>query len=224
MIDVLVVDDDFRVARIHRAVVEAQPGFRVVAEAYTAGEAERLTAEHHPDLVLLDLYLPDGFGLDLVNRIRVAGGDCAFLVITAADDVETVERAQRIGAFGYLLKPFPLTELTQRLLEFRTHTAIPVTAPTADQPLIDRVFGRGGPGTPAPLPKGMSAETLALVRELLGSSPRVEWSAQACASEVGLSRVSARRYLEHLARQGQVTVTLRYGTPGRPERLFRWRG
>ena len=222
MISVLVVDDDFMVARIHRGFVERVEGFEVVGTARSGDEALDLVGELHPDLVLLDLYLPDAFGLDLVTRMRAAGASCDVLVITAAKEADAVRRAVREGVVGYLLKPFAFPDLEQRLQTYATERERRLADDDLTQARIDAAFatGPGGTRTPAPLPKGLSTETADAVavalREAVGTL-----SATECAEAVGISRVSARRYLEHFASSGQAEVSLRYGATGRPERRYR---
>jgi response regulator of citrate/malate metabolism len=220
MISVLVVDDDFRVARIHSAFVDRLPGFRTVGVAHTGAEAIRLAVALDPDLVLLDLYLPDIFGLDVLNRMRVAGVEGDALVISAANESDTVERAVKLGVTSYLLKPFTSDDLAQRLTVYQaTHEARrPATLP--DQAAVDQLLVRGeAVERQVPLPKGLSPQTADLVFAAVTSTTG-ELSAQECADRVGISRVSARRYLEHFASRGTVTVTLRYGAVGRPERRY----
>lgn len=219
MITVLVVDDDFRVARIHSAFIDRIEGFRTIAVANTGQEAIRLAVALNPDLILLDLYLPDIFGLDVLNRMRVAGVEGDAIVISAANESETVERAVKLGVSNYLLKPFTHDDLVQRLTQYRsTHTARrPKTL--SDQAAVDQLMNRGDGGRAEPLPKGLSPETAELVLAAVTRADG-ELSAQECADAVGISRVSARRYLEYFNRQGKVTVTLRYGTVGRPERRY----
>ncbi|HEU4511855.1 MAG TPA: response regulator, partial [Nocardioidaceae bacterium] len=106
MITVLVVDDDFRVARIHSAFVDRVEGFSTVGVAHTGADALQAARTLRPDLILLDLYLPDVFGLDLISRIRVHGVDSDVIAISAANESQTVERAVKLGVASYLLKPF----------------------------------------------------------------------------------------------------------------------
>jgi response regulator of citrate/malate metabolism len=219
MIDVLVVDDDFRVARIHQAFVDATEGFRTIGVVHTAAETRAAVRTLSPDLILLDLYLPDVFGLDLINQLRVEGVEGDVIVISAANESQTVERAVKLGVNNYLLKPFTRTDLTDRLQEYRTHHQARQRQTLDDQARIDQRFGRAEPSRDV-LPKGMSPETAALVLAALHDQDQ-ECSAQTLAEVVGISRVSARRYLEHFAQQGLAQVTLRYGSPGRPERLYR---
>ncbi len=229
-IRVLVVDDDFMVARIHRGFVERTAGFDVVGTATTGAEALDLVAELQPDLVLLDLYLPDAFGLDVVTRLRSAGERCDVLVITAANEADSVRAALRQGVVGYLLKPFTREDLEQRLRAYAAERARAVSAGELTQQEIDAAFTSSGPGRPAgaSLPKGLSAETAEAVERALREVREVRevrdtMSATECAEAVGISRVSARRYLEHFVATGVAEVSLRYGSTGRPERRYRVR-
>jgi response regulator of citrate/malate metabolism len=217
VITVLVVDDDFRVARIHSAFVDRVEGFRTVGVAHTGADALQAARTLRPDLILLDLYLPDVFGLDLISRIRVDGADSDVIVISAANESQTVERAVKLGVASYLLKPFTLEDLAARLNEYQTQHRSSRRRTLDHQAEVDRIFGRTEQA--ALLPKGMSPETAELILAVLKEQTH-ELSAQECADAIGVSRVSARRYLEHFVRDGRVQVSLRYGSRGRPERRY----
>ncbi|THA26561.1 response regulator [Streptomyces sp. RKND-216] len=241
---VLVVDDDFMVARLHRAMVDQTPGFAVAGEARTGAEALTAVRALRPDLLLLDIYLPDMSGLDVLRALRGDPGEekgnapaspgVDVLVVTAARDVETVRGAQLGGAVHYIIKPFESRTLRERLLAYaqrRRELAALAAAGEAGQAEVDRVFGSPAglpraaapPREPPALPKGLTAQTAALVRRALKEAPG-DLSAAECAELSGLSRVSARRYLEHFAAGGEAEVSLRYGTTGRPERRYRLPG
>lgn len=221
MIEVLIVDDDFMVAKIHKGFVERTPGFEVVGVAHNGAEALAEAARLQPDLVLLDVYLPDTTGLDLLQALREQAPELDVLVISAAREAETVRRALRGGIVHYLMKPFSYDDLRERLEHYqRTYVSLTSTTQETDQAEVDRVFGMSR--AEAPLPKGLSAETLRLVAEKLREAD-VDLSAAEMAVVLGLSRVSARRYLEHLADTGKADVKLRYGEVGRPERRYAWR-
>ncbi|SDQ38779.1 response regulator [Thermostaphylospora chromogena] len=222
MIKVLVVDDDFMVARIHAGYVERVQGFSVVATAHSGQAAIAAVAQHRPDLVLLDIYLPDMSGLDVLRTLRGIAHPVDVLVITAARDVATVQEAMRGGAVNYLIKPFTAAALTDRLQRYAdTRRQLTAIGPTAEQDEVDRLFGVDPPGPP-PLPKGLSAATCALVADVLRENG--ELSAAETAALTGLSRVSARRYLEYLCVSGRAELRPRYGTAGRPEHRYRWTG
>ena len=223
---VLVVDDDFMVAKVHSGYVARIPGCEVVGVAHRGAEALDLAARLRPDLVLLDVYLPDMSGIDVLGELRTgAPDDPSVLVITAADDSATVAAALHGGALHYLVKPFDsraLQEQVERAVRIRGRLASLDRAGQAD---IDRLFGDdrpgGGTGAAARLPKGLTAPTAELVERVLRAAEG-DLSASECAERTELSRVSARRYLEHFADTGAVTVRLRYGGTGRPERRYSW--
>ena len=143
MIEVLVVDDDFMVARIHTGFVERTPGFTVTGVAKTGAEALEAAARLQPDLVLLDVYLPDVSGLDLLGDLRAAAPEVDVLVISAAREADTVRRALRGGIVHYLMKPFSYDDLRIRLEHYQQAYA-PMAGEHADQSDVDRVFGVTG--------------------------------------------------------------------------------
>ncbi|HEX4814255.1 MAG TPA: response regulator [Nonomuraea sp.] len=215
---VLVVDDDFMVARIHSGYVSRVPGFRVVSTVHTGADALAAAAGLRPDLVLLDIYLPDMSGLAVLKALH----DVDVLMISAARDVSTVREAMRGGAVNYLIKPFTAAALTERLQQYAdTRRRLTAIGAEARQDDVDRLFGT--PAAAPPLPKGLSAATRALVADTLRDAGR-DLSAAEAAELTGLSRVSVRRYLEHLCAAGQAELRPRYGTAGRPEHRYQWRG
>ncbi|MDH2429258.1 response regulator [Sphaerisporangium sp. TRM90804] len=221
MIRVLVVDDDFMVARVHTGYVTNTPGFQVTGTAHTGEAALAAVAAHRPDLVLLDIYLPDMSGLEVLGRLRGSAAPVDVLVITAARDLTTVRTAMRGGAVHYLIKPFTPAALTERLERYsESRRRLAALGSTADQREVDRLFG--GARVPV-LPKGLSAATCALVAEALRTAGS-DLSAAEAAELTGLSRVSARRYLEYLCESRRAALQPRYGTTGRPEHRYLWTG
>jgi response regulator of citrate/malate metabolism len=223
---VLVVDDDFMVGRLHRDFVGRLPGFEVVGEARTGAEALTKAKALCPDVILLDVYLPDLSGLEVLERLRSADlPPIDVLMITAARDTATVSRAMQFGAVHYLIKPFSFADLAERLRQVaaaRRHLSRHAEEPLG-QADVDRVFGSVRPVTERSrgLPKGLSQPTMDMVVTELREQSEAE-SAAEFGDRVGLSRVSARRYLEHLVQVGWVEVALKYGATGRPERRYRW--
>lgn len=228
---VLVVDDDFAVAAVHRGYLESMPGFLVVGEAHRGADALGAVAALEPDLVLLDIYLPDMSGIDVLRRLRAPDLPTVDVIaITAAREVETVRDAMAGGVLHYLVKPFSLATFRERLDGYVAHrtevlrrVARPGTA--LEQSDVDRLLqARQRTMAPSSLPKGLSARTLDLVAAALRSSGETDLSAGEVADRCGLARVSARRYLEHLERVGLATVRPRYGHTGRPENGYTWSG
>jgi response regulator of citrate/malate metabolism len=225
MRDVLIVDDDFMVAEIHRRFVEQVDGFRTVGVARTGAEALAAARDLRPDLLLLDVFLPDMTGLEVLRRLRSDGDRFGVIMITAARELDTVSAALDGGAADYLIKPFEFGQLRAKLEAFAARAAALGSDGGADQTMVDALFGvpvTGGAEVVlpkgAPLPKGLSAETGRLVLDAVLAAGEV--SAAECAESVGISRVSARRYLEHYLGTGALDVRLQYGG-GRPERRYR---
>ena len=226
MIRVLVVDDDFMVAKVHSSVVARQPGFQVVGVVHSGAAALEAVHTTRPDLVLLDVYLPDMSGLDVLHRLREPPfGELDVIVISAARDLDSVRKAMRGGVFHYLVKPFEIDALRQRLVEFAEHRAELAelrAAGEVGQDDVDRAFRSQAARTTRRLPKSISPDTVELVERALVEAGDDGMSAMECAEATGLSRSSTRRYLDHLVEVGTAeTLRPRYGAAGRPERRYR---
>ncbi len=221
MIRVLVVDDDFMVAKVHRGFVDRVPGFTTVGVAHTGADALAQVGAVRPDLVLLDIYLPDITGLDVLRRLRESGdGGPDVLAVTAARDVSTVRSALRGGVVHYVLKPFGFDVLRDRLERYAAVQGRLAGTTDVGQPDVDQLFVAMRM-TSAPMPKGLTADTSRLIADAMRDCPG-DLSAEECAERIGLSRVSTRRYLEHFVTAGKAEVRLRYGSAGRPQRRYRW--
>ena len=221
MIRVVVVDDDFRIAGIHAAYVGKVGGFEAIAQAHTAAEAVDAVDRLRPDLLLLDLYLPDEHGLDLAARLRrERHPPVDVIVITAAKDADSVRAAMQGGALHYLLKPFSFPALRDKLLSYAQMRSRLDTLHEPDQRNVDRVFGALRAPDQLAGAKGRSPHTLEAVERLLASG--AEMSAAEVAEMTGMSRATAQRYLSHLHEIGRVEIRLRYGSGGRPEHRYRW--
>jgi len=222
MIRTLVVDDDFRVADLHRLYTERVGGFEVVGTAHTGGAALDLIASLAVDLVLLDIYLPDMSGLDVLRTIRQGDRPVDVIAITAAQDVATIRTAMQGGSMHYLIKPFAFPVFREKLQSYaEVHARLGQVAQVS-QGDVDRLYGLLRAGLEEDLPKGLSHATRDLVVGTLRAAP-TPLSAAEVARASGLSRVTARRYLEYLAGSGSVEITLQYGAPGRPEHRYQIR-
>lgn len=225
---VLVVEDEALAAEAHASYVARLAGFELAGVARSARDAVRALdagrAGGTPvDLVLLDMNLPDGHGLSLLAGMRTAGHQCDVIAVTAARDTAIVRQAVGQGVVLYLLKPFTFATFRAKLEQYAAYRAQLADAPDeVVQDEVDRLLGALRPNSTAPLPKGMSAETLRGVTSALRDADE-GLSASAAASVVGISRVTARRYLEHLADQGFAQRNARYGGgSGRPEVVYSW--
>lgn len=235
LIRTLVVDDEPDVVAVNVGFLGTHRSFDVVGTAHTGTTALAQITALRPEMVLLDIHLPDLSGIEVLRAARnLPGTPVDIIAITAAREIETVRAAMAGGVHDYLVKPFSGRVLRERLdayVEYRARVADhSVTQAGLDQAGIDRLLAPREPSRQSsqqavavsgPLPTGLSRLTLEFVVGALQSSPEPA-SASGIADRLGLSRVSARRYLEFLVRRGLARITPRYGTAGRPEKFYRW--
>ncbi|PGH45551.1 Response regulator of citrate/malate metabolism [Micromonospora sediminicola] len=219
---VLVVEDEPVLAEAHKAYTERVPGFVVVGVAHTGREAMaalRPGGGADVDLVLLDFRLPDLHGLEVCRALRASGSGTDVLAVTSARDLAAVRTAVSLGVTHYLLKPFTFAafrDKLERYAEYRRHAL--AEGEVAAQHEVDRMFATLRGAAAHTLPKGLDEQTLNTVLAALGAQGR---SATEVGARTGISRVTARRYLEYLVSVERAARTPRYGTPGRPEMEYR---
>ena len=222
-IRVLVVEDDPLLAQAHRQYVERLPDFIVVGVVNAGGDALRFVAAHAVDLVLLDFYLPDMGGLDVCRTLRARGQLVDVIAVTSARDVDVVRAAVSAGVVQYLLKPFTFSAFRDKLgryAEYRSQVGAP--GQSASQADVDRALGSLRGSREAALPKGLSTATFAAVVQTVREAAQ-PLTAGDLGDLLGISRVTARRYLEHLVETGNAQRAPKYGGAGRPEHLYDWR-
>lgn len=231
-IRVLVVEDEPVASAAHSAYVERLEGFSLAGAAPDGQSALRLLAEFSAagnpvELVLLDMNLPDLHGLDIARRMRSSGVFSDIIAITAVRELNIVRSAVAIGVVQYLIKPFTYATFAEKLTNYRLFRDQLASAGTggtktgASQSEVDQAFASLRTPSELQLPKGLSVSTLDAVKEFMRKEGDAV-SASEVMDELGMSRVTARRYLEYLAEAGSVSRTARYGAPGRPENEYRW--
>lgn len=225
MIRTVVVDDDFMAVLVHREFTERVPGFEVVGEARSGRAALELVDQLRPDLLLLDIYLPDVGGLEVLRQLRAEGrgADVDVIAITSAKDVDVLRGAMHLGVAHYVVKPFTFATFRERLESYAAARRQLEGTRQPGQRDVDRVFGLLRASTREGLPKGISAPTLALVVDLVRRTP-TGISAGDLAEQAGFSQGVARRYLRYLCDTGELDLRLRYGSTGRPEHVYQWSG
>jgi response regulator of citrate/malate metabolism len=221
VIRTLVVEDDLVAAEAHRTYVERVPGFSVVGVVHSGAEVLRVLKQKPVDLLLLDLYLPDAHGLDVCRAIRAEGHTADVIAVTSARDLGVVRAAVSVGVVQYLLKPFTFTSMRDKLERYAKFRAdAEGSGEAAGQDEVDNLLATLRSAESAALPKGMSRPTLdAVVAALRAAADGL--SAGVASDDIGVSRVTARRYLEYLAENGLAERRLQYGQIGRPELWYR---
>lgn len=227
-IHVLIIEDDFRVAEITRGLVEKIDGFMVDGIAKSGDEAIVFlqNCSRKPDLVLLDVFIPDRSGHELLHELRSAFPQIDIIMLTAAAETETVKEAMRAGVFDYVLKPVDFGRFEQSLSRYREHRELFAEREELEQTDIDKLLGNvqekyaNAIQPEGSLPKGIDPLTLVKVLDFLKSGSILGVTAMEAGNAVGVSRSTARRYLEYLVSTGEAKAKLNYGEIGRPERRY----
>jgi two-component system CitB family response regulator len=221
-IEILIVEDDKRISDIHRRFIEKIEGFQVIGSAYTGEEAKDWIISYMPDLVLLDVYLPDTLGTDLLAIIQEHSPDTDIIFITAAAESEIVKKAFRSGVADYILKPLTFEKFKESLLSYKEKREILTGNGKVQEDLIKSLWnnsGRQAPYSGDIPPKGIDPITKEkVVNHIKKINDGI--TAESLGLKVGVSRSTARRYLEYLASEKVVYAELIYGTVGRPERRY----
>lgn len=220
MYDVVIVEDDFYVANLHKKYVEQLPNFHVVFSARTGVEVENYLASHkQPHLILLDMYIPDVEGVTLLWTLRERYKTLNIIMITAAKDTSTIQQALCAGVQDYLIKPVDLARFTASLARFEMRDKH-LQQSQMGQHTLDVLFNLKPVAKEQQYPKGIDATTLNKVKYQIEQSAR-GLTAVSLAKEVGISRSTARRYLEYLVSVHVLQAELLYGDVGRPERYYK---
>ncbi|NLU67068.1 response regulator [Streptomyces sp. HNM0574] len=225
-LQVLVVEDDPVAAAAHARYVTRVPGFAVAGVAHSRAEAARALERTPVDLILLDLYLPDGSGLTLLRGLRAAGHTTDVFAVTSARDLTVIREGVSLGVVQHVLKPFTFPALRDRLRQYADFRAASRGSggEAVSQAEVDRALADLRAPRPVTLPKGLSAPTLESVTGALFDAGDSGLTASAAAELLGINRITARRYLEHLVDAGSAARAPQYGQVGRPEFCYRHRG
>lgn len=218
----VIVEDDLKISELHKRFTEKVEGFEVVGIANSLADGEEMVDLLEPELVLLDLFFPEGNGMQLLKNMRAKGKSVDVILITAAKEVSSLQEALRGGAFDYLVKPVIFDRFKASLEKFRTYSTELTRNAVLEQQMIDKLIhpasetqDEGG------LPKGIDPITLRKICAVFDESGADGFSAEEVGKKINASRNTARRYLEYLLASGFLYADIDYGTVGRPERIFR---
>ncbi|MCP4879304.1 MAG: response regulator [Gammaproteobacteria bacterium] len=225
-IRIVIAEDDPQIAEIQQRFVNRIEGFEVIGVAHGIAETHDLVEVLKPDLLLLDVYFPDGTGLELLRQMRSNNDNTDVILITAAKDVDTLRDAMHGGVFYFLIKPLVFERLREALVNYQSHRQELNQVDQLLQTDIDKLFNShsaiAGTVPQLHLPKGVDALTLDKVRQAFSNHPKQHFSAEEMGDIIGASRTTARRYLEYLTSTQEVSAEVNYGSIGRPERHYHW--
>ena len=219
---VLIIDDDVRIAEIHRQYVEKIEGFEVVGIANNLEDAQSQLDVLEPDLLLLDIFFPEGSGLEFLKKARMHSKNVDVIPITAAKEVNLFNEAIHGGVFDYILKPVVFTRFQKTLERYRQTKNQLLNIDQLDQSEVDRALHTASEDLSKlqELPKGIDKLTLDKVQQVLCSVQIPGLTSEEVSSHIGASRTTVRRYLEYLVSQMILDVDISYGSVGRPERRY----
>ncbi|PAV30930.1 DNA-binding response regulator [Virgibacillus profundi] len=221
MIKVIIVEDDYRIAGIHEEFLNKISNITVTGKALNGNEAIKQVAATHVDLVLLDIYMPDILGTDIIQELRTINPDIDIIMISAATEADIVKEAIRNGVFDYIIKPVKMERFIETIERYKNVKKRLDAEEDVDQSFLDEYFGHKTDAIPheKQTPKGIDPLTLEKVKEIIN---RIDEgiTAEEMGTRIGASRTTARRYLEYLISVGTITAELEYGVVGRPERRY----
>jgi len=220
-ISVLLIEDDPMVQEVNKQMIEKVEDFQVIAAAADGNKGLNIAEKQSPDLVVLDIFMPELDGIQTLNKLRSAEMDIDVLVISAADDTDTIKKALQYGAIDYIIKPFKFDRLVQALNKYKAFLRqFSQSARTEQQQLDALISQTTDKQYDTYLPKGLNQQTLKQVKSYLaGQTSSV--SADETASYIGIARVTARRYLDYMVKVEQAEIHLQYGEVGRPINRYR---
>lgn len=226
MINVLIVDDDPMVAELNRRYLEQIDGFRWQGSVSTLQAARQKLQDNDPaiDLVLLDIYMQKDNGLDLLPVIRQMPHNIDVIMISSASDMPAIKKALQYGVVDYLIKPFQFARFQEALTTYREERQVLEQREALNQSELDSLIRRNAPRLSSEkirLPKGLTKLTLQAVWDWIKQGHRQSFSTEEIATEVGISRVSCRKYLVYMAELGVLDTDIFYGSVGRPVYLYK---
>ncbi len=219
MIKVVMVEDDPMVLEVNKGFLKKIPSFHLIDSVKDGRNALQSIKTHKPDLVLLDMYLPEISGLDVLTEIRTHDIPTDVLMITAARDAKTVHKVFRLGAVDYIVKPFRFDRFRLALEKYQKMWKKLMEVKTISQEDIDHWIERDYEGKSESLPKGISDITLKQIMMALIEQDQPV-TAEQLANDLGMARVTVRRYLEYLVQQNKIRVEIEYGSVGRPKHYY----
>lgn len=219
MLCVLIAEDDFRVADIHEQFLKKVKGTEVAGKTSNCKETLAAVKKYKPDLIILDNYMPDGLGIDLIEEIREINKQTDIILVSAANEKEYFETAVRRGVKGIIIKPASLERFTSTIQKYMDDRSNLESKEKIEQSFLDEFFGIRCSEGSAVVTKGIDPLTLEKVKSILKQNQN-GITAEMMGEKMGASRTTARRYLEYMISVDECYAELVYGIVGRPERNY----
>ena len=213
---VLIVEDDPMVSMINEQYVNRNKAFHVVGKCKDGKSALEYLESNHVDLIVLDVYMPQMDGFETLRQIRKNKKPVDIIMVTAANDRASLEEALHLGVVDYLVKPFTYDRFRIALDKYVSHLAALKDLDTLNQKNIDFIIENAHKKSEELYPKGIQEKTLQTILGEIKKNPAKWMTGDEIADLVGLTGVTVRRYLNHLAEKGILLSEIDYVTGGRP--------
>lgn len=225
MYRVIIVEDDPMVGAINRQYVDMNPRFKTAGVFKNGKDGLSYVKRYPVDLVILDYYMPVMDGMEFIRQIEALEPRPEVIMVTAANETETVKKLLGAGVVDYLVKPFEYARFEQALDAFaRRQELIAASGKSMGQKEIDSIMGGGkidGQGA-VKMQKGLQEHTLEMVRQYMKANPEQEFTSEEIAEQVHLSRVTIRRYVNYMLETHEIVSAIDYQTGGRPSIKYRY--
>lgn len=233
---VLIVEDDPMVAMINEQYVQKDVNFCVVGSVRNGKDALDFLQKEKVDLVIMDVYMPIMNGVEVLKKIRQEKIKTDVIMVTAANDTQTLENTMNLGVVDYLIKPFALERFLVSLEKFLLKKSTLQDTNVLDQNSVDKIITNSVPLVKSnqnqnqkiiqplqiQLPKGIQQKTLELICNFIESKSQNTYiDGEQISKDVGLSSVTVRHYMNYLVQIKKVTQTINYKTGGRPCILYK---
>ena len=216
MYKVLIVEDDPMVAMINEQYIKRNKNFTVVGKCKDGRSAISFLEENEVDLVILDVYMPLMNGFEALRSIRNKNIAVDVVMVTAANDRDSLEEALHLGIVDYLVKPFSFDRFRVALEKFiAQHNALK-GVDTLDQSNIDYIIDNSHRKSEELYPKGIQEKTLEMIMAYMNQHKGVWMTGDAIAEGIGITVVTVRRYMSYLSDAGKILCEMDYETGGRP--------
>ncbi len=219
MIKTVIVEDDLMVASINSQFARKTPGVKIIATFHDGKDALSFLEKHDVDLLLLDLYMPSFSGLELLDELRRMQNNVDVIMITAANDIENINKALHLGILDYLVKPFQYERFEEAMNKYVLRHTLMKTGIKFNQSDIDQLINlkkSTAKTQEMEFEKGIQRKTLELIRKCLKEHQGKFLSSEQIAFETKLSKVTIRRYMNYLIGKNEAASRIDYSTGGRP--------
>ena len=221
MYNVLIVEDDPMVAMINEQYIKKNKNFTVVGKCKDGNSALSFLESNDVDLLIMDVYMPKMDGFEALRQIRNRKITVDAIMVTAANDRDSLEEALHLGIVDYLVKPFTYERFQMALEKFMAQNHALKDTETFDQSNIDYLIDNARKKTESVFPKGIQEKTLLLIMDYLKENQGKWLTGDEIAEISGLTGVTVRRYMNYLSESGKVFGEMNYETGGRPCMKYR---